>query len=478
MTPHNHSRILALSVILSLGILLSCLMGCVGQQAVNSDNPAVQSTPGRNEVPGTPGINATMDSGPVLVTVSSVFKTSEIRGSSPIQGNVFVVANLTIKNQNTTTPFDFNEKSITITGGGPITQKLYSTLSNPLYWGSIPPQGSKTGEVVFGVKAATGQFTMRVVDDKGAVIFMKEYADLPSGAYEEFMPKDSSTGVTGTPGNDGKLDLIVHSALKTTKIKDSKPLPGNVYIVVNMTIKNLAETGEFDANDKTVDITGGGPMTQKIYDRLSNPFYWGSIPPQSSKTGEVVFGVKEDTGQFTLTLLDSQRKVIFTKPLGSIEEGPYSPSLDDPALLTNSNFTSVVASLDTLKKASQYTDAIFTFTYHDGCKSYTPEEFFRLKNGDCKDYATFLSYVLAQHGYDAKIVAFKYFKDGKRNGHVVTLVTDKDGAMYYLTTPDISTTRSITSVDNLLQKECARLGVTQIANYTIVPAGSQDTCVA
>jgi len=277
--------------------------------------------------------------------------------------------------------------------------------------------------------------------------------------------------------NTQPISITIHSAQKTTKIQDTHPLPGNMYVVINMTIENLGTTDAFVANEDTIDITGGGPMTQKIYDKLSNPFYWGSIPPQSRRTGEIVFGVQESTYQFTLTLLDEGGEVILTKSIGTIPTGPYLPSLGDPELLNATDFSTVVESLDTPEKAAQYSDVKFTFTYHDGCISYPPEEFFRYGEGDCKDYATFLSYVLAHHGYDAQIVAFKYFKNDKRNGHVVTLFTDADGAMYYMTTPDVSILRRVTSVEDLLKKECARLGIPTIANYTVVPAGSLDTCV-
>ncbi|MCU0629481.1 MAG: hypothetical protein MUE45_08440 [Methanoregulaceae archaeon] len=261
------------------------------------------------------------------------------------------------------------------------------------------------------------------------------------------------------------------------KIRDTNPISGNVFIVINATIENLDETAPYVANETTVDITGGGPITQKVYGRLSHPFYWGSIPPKSSKTGEIVFGVKATTEQFTITLRDEQGNTLLTKPIGAISTGPYIPSLDDPQLLSATNFSSVIEELDTPEKAAEYADAKFTFTYHDGCISYPPEEFFRLERGDCKDYATFLSYVLAHHGYDAQIVAFKYFKDGKRNGHVVTLFKDTDGSMYYMTTPAVSTIRAVTSVEDLLKKECSRLAIPTVANYTVVPAGSLDTCV-
>ena len=146
-------------------------------------------------------------------------------------------------------------------------------------------------------------------------------------------------------------------------------------------------------------------------------------------------------------------------------------------LLNSNNLSSIVENLDTPAKAALFTQKKFIFETHGKCTSYSPGEFLNAGRGDCKDYATFLSYVLAEQGFDAKIVTFKYYKGGNRNGHVVTLFTDTDGKLKYATTPDVTTFREVNSVDDLLAKECSRLGVNSVANYTVLAAGSVDTCV-
>ncbi len=462
-------------VVSTLAILFLIFSGCTGNPAggVVKNTSAAQPESQGNES-RLQESNATTSTGPVSMTIHSVYKTMKIKDANPISGNIFVVINTTIENMDETTPFVVNETTVDITGGGPITQKVYGKLSNPFYWGSIPPKSSTTGEIVCGVKATTEQFTITLRDEQGNAIFTKPIGSIPLGNYGQ-PPGSESTAQESDPAQT--LKVVIHSAQKTMKIQDTNPLPGNIFVVINMTIENLAGSESFVANENTIDITGGGPMTQKIYDRLANPFFWGSIPPKSSKTGVIVFGVKESTNQFTLTFLDEKKQVMLTVPIGTISTGPYIPSIGNADLLSATNFSAVIESLDTPQKATEYADARFIFTYHDGCISYPPEEFFRNGKGDCKDYATFLSYVLAHHGYDAQIVAFKYFKDNKRNGHVVTFFKEADGSMYYMTTPAVSKIRGVTSLDNLLQKECSRLGIPTIANYTIIPAGSVDTCV-
>lgn len=462
-------------VISTLVILFFVFSGCMGNPAgeVVKNTSAAQPEPQGDEH-RLQDSYATTSTGPVSMTVHSVYKTMKINNAKPVSGNIFVIIDTTIENLDETTPFVVNETTVDITGGGPITQKVYGSVSNPLYWGSIPPKSSQTGEIVFGVKETTEQFTITLLDEQGRTIFTKSIGSVPMSEYDQSIGSDSTTQESD-PGQT--LNVVIHSAQKTMKIQDTNPLPGNIFVVINMTIENLADSESFVANENTIDITGGGPMTQKIYDRLANPFYWGSIPPGSSKTGVMVFGVKESTNQFALTLLDQKKRVMLTVPIGTLSTGPYLPSMGNADLLSETNFSSVIESLDTPQKATEYADARFIFTKHGTCISYPPEEFFRLGKGDCKDYATFLSYVLAHHGYDAQIVAFKYFKDNTRNGHVVTVFKEADGSMYYMTTPAVSKIRGVTSIDDLLHKECSRLGIPAIANYTIIPAGSVDTCV-
>ncbi len=101
---------------------------------------------------------------------------------------------------------------------------------------------------------------------------------------------------------NGSIGLTIHSITKTMKIKDREPNSGYTFVVINLTIENLDTTTPFIVNETTIDITGGGPITQKcLYSKLSNPFTGDPSLQGSNKTGEIVFGVKTTTEQFTLT---------------------------------------------------------------------------------------------------------------------------------------------------------------------------------
>ena len=134
-------------------------------------------------------------------------------------------------------------------------------------------------------------------------------------------------------------------------------------------------------------------------------------------------------------------------------------------------FSEVVNQLDTPEKLLEYMKDNFTEAWHEGHISYSPEVFFNIKEGDCKDLATFGSYVLYQHGYEVKIMCVKL--SGELIGqHALTYFRDKDDKLKYIT----NNMRNIEiieveSVEEILACETERLGC-EITEYGFVPAGS------
>ena len=114
----------------------------------------------------------------------------------------------------------------------------------------------------------------------------------------------------------------------------------------------------------------------------------------------------------------------------------------------------------------------FTFETHGTFISYSPEEFLKIKKGDCKDYATFFSYVISRHGYYAEIVDLHYI--GKKGGHVVVIFKDDDGELKYMSSDKLNGFRSVISLDDLVQKEETRLG--EKLNVTVSPPGTTNVC--
>jgi len=266
------------------------------------------------------------------------------------------------------------------------------------------------------------------------------------------------------------------------EIRGETPYSGQIFVVTNMTVENKGYKN-YSFNENAVNITGGSPLTHKLYSKLNNPLYWSSILPQEKKTGEVVFGVNKSMQILTITFRYNMRKDSFTQEIGNIPVvKDYSSSLFPSGVFESQNFTYIVENLETPIKAAEYTKEKFRFHNRGTCYGQTPNQFFMEGAGDCLSYANFFSYVLAQHGYDVKKVSFKYHAQGVDMGHVVTLFTDSDGQLKYATTPDLRVFRNVSSVDDLIAQEKKRLGIYQldikngVENIKIIPVEDTNSC--
>ena len=144
-------------------------------------------------------------------------------------------------------------------------------------------------------------------------------------------------------------------------------------------------------------------------------------------------------------------------------------------LQSYSTFEEAVIALDTPSKVLDYMRNNLTFVFHEGCISYTPEDFFEIRSGDCKDYSTFFSYILSYHGYYAELISFSWYDQGNhRNGHVVTIYRVVNGVLKYQSNND--SFGPVSSVDDLLNQESSRLNASRIGGYRIFPAGSTEVC--
>lgn len=140
----------------------------------------------------------------------------------------------------------------------------------------------------------------------------------------------------------------------------------------------------------------------------------------------------------------------------------------------NNNFDEIVSSLDTPQKLSDFMEKYFSYQERGGCRAYTPQQFFELQEGDCKDYAAFSSLVLSKHGYDAEMLCFNlYDEEGvKSSGHAVTVFKVDDSLKYI----SLCTIRPASSIQDVLEKEKARLDYARIGNYELHPPGSTYVC--
>jgi len=120
---------------------------------------------------------------------------------------------------------------------------------------------------------------------------------------------------TQTPMDTG-LIVTLNSAVKKTKIGTYDAKPGLIFLVLDITIKNNDNNNDFEYKDSSFTVFDQvnnkklEPNTNKISSGLDNPFTSGRVPLKSEKTGQVVFGVPDNSKDFKFTLVDIKGNIV------------------------------------------------------------------------------------------------------------------------------------------------------------------------
>lgn len=120
---------------------------------------------------------------------------------------------------------------------------------------------------------------------------------------------------TITPNTNG-LSVSLNSAVKKINIGGSGPMPGNILLVLDISIQNNDKNEDFDYTDASfviLDKTNKNrrtAITSKFPSGLNNPLASGKIPLKSKITGQVVFGVNESSNSYKFYVSDTKGTVI------------------------------------------------------------------------------------------------------------------------------------------------------------------------
>lgn len=121
----------------------------------------------------------------LIVTLNSAVKKTKIGSYEAKPGLIFLVLDLTLKNNDINNDFEYKDTSFTILDKTnnkkiePNTNKISSGLDNPFTSGKIPLKSEKTGQVVFGVPANSTNYKFTLVDIKGNIITTIDTIDVP-----------------------------------------------------------------------------------------------------------------------------------------------------------------------------------------------------------------------------------------------------------------------------------------------------------
>ena len=176
-------------VVSALLVLLLWFSGCVGsngsatKEAISTVVPTTiipieTTTQVTNAIPVTTVlttiITTTQPQPSISLTVNSAQKQTKIYTMTPKEGVIFLVLDITVKNNNIKNGYEFIDKSITLssdTGGAgmeAITTKVRSGLNNPILTPTTIEQNDKrTGQIVYAVNVKSGTYTLHLFDNNG-----------------------------------------------------------------------------------------------------------------------------------------------------------------------------------------------------------------------------------------------------------------------------------------------------------------------
>jgi hypothetical protein len=128
---------------------------------------------------------------------------------------------------------------------------------------------------------------------------------------------ETQTTIQATQSPD-LVSLTVNSANKQMKVYTMTPKPGRMFLVLNITVKNNAIVKGFDFTESSISLSyaraGTSPeqsITSQVRGGLDNPIIMPTKIEQNDKrTGQVVFGVADSSGKYTLNLINNDGTVI------------------------------------------------------------------------------------------------------------------------------------------------------------------------
>jgi len=116
---------------------------------------------------------------------------------------------------------------------------------------------------------------------------------------------------------------MINSASKQTKVYTFTPNPGNIFLVLDITVKNNAVEKGFYLTESSISLSyakgGTSPVpsiTSKVRGGLDNPLIMPTkIEQHDQRTGQIVFGVADSSGSYTINLIGADGAVVSSVPI-------------------------------------------------------------------------------------------------------------------------------------------------------------------
>jgi hypothetical protein len=148
--------------------------GSITTQQVSSQNQVPTTVISASQA--TPGVTQPQED--VSLTINSAKKVTKLFTMTPKTGRIFLVLDITVKNNGIEKGLDFNDQSVRLLDiknnegqSTSLTTTVRGGLENPIITPTrIDQKATRSGEIVFGVLESSGSFRISVIDNGGDVV--------------------------------------------------------------------------------------------------------------------------------------------------------------------------------------------------------------------------------------------------------------------------------------------------------------------
>ena len=149
----------------------------------------------------------------------------------------------------------------------------------------------------FPVSGTTGMFQYDKAKDE---LYDPNYQE----TYHRTVDPDTS------PPPAPVINLTLNSEQKVSRVGNHSPFSDNLFLIVNVTIRNSNEREGYSLDEKGIQVRSDDTMmsysiTGKMTEVLDNPLRFGTVAPGETRQGNVVFAVAKNSHLFSLRLADS-----------------------------------------------------------------------------------------------------------------------------------------------------------------------------
>jgi len=127
--------------------------------------------------------------------------------------------------------------------------------------------------------------------------------------YQETFHRFAGAGSSIQPAP--VINLTLNSEQKVSRLKNLRPFSGKMFLIVNVTVRNIGESEGYSFDEKSIHIIfdnkpGIYSDNDEMGDSLENPLLPGIIAPGEIRQGDVIFAVPKNSHAYTLKLVDSR----------------------------------------------------------------------------------------------------------------------------------------------------------------------------